>query len=141
MWRTRWSLLFFFAVVMVALLIGGWLLWPQTAIRRDNAAKIREGMMLIEVEAILGGPPRDDSNGPVSHDDGEGGWVIGGNQYEAALEGDNDEVIGRERHWYSDTALVTVRFDLTDRVTEIRHRPLYPVERGAWESLRRWLRL
>jgi hypothetical protein len=45
------------AAAVVALAIGVWLLWPRTAITRENAEKIRLGMTLAEVEAILGGPP------------------------------------------------------------------------------------
>jgi hypothetical protein len=49
-------------VAGIALLaFGVWLLWPRTAITRENAAKILPGMTLAEVEAILGGPARDET--------------------------------------------------------------------------------
>jgi hypothetical protein len=52
----------------VALATGAtaWLLWPRTAVTRENAPKVRVGMPLAEVEAILGGPARDEATGPVT---------------------------------------------------------------------------
>jgi hypothetical protein len=44
------------------------LLWPRTAITPENAAKVREGMTREEVEAILGGPERDEYGGPLLAD-------------------------------------------------------------------------
>jgi hypothetical protein len=38
-------------------------LWPRTAITRENAAKIQAGMTLPEVAALLGGPARDEGMG------------------------------------------------------------------------------
>src|SRR5260370_35884132 len=35
---------------------GLWLLWPRSAITREKAGKIQEGMTPHEVEAIFGGP-------------------------------------------------------------------------------------
>src|SRR6266566_3187740 len=54
--------LFLFGLLVALLVVGAgvWLLWPRTAITRENAAKIEVGMTLGEVEAILGGPPRND---------------------------------------------------------------------------------
>src|SRR5690242_5130368 len=45
-----------------------WLLLPRTAITRENAALIQVGMTRAKVQAILGGPPRNDTSGPVSLD-------------------------------------------------------------------------
>jgi len=53
------------AVVVVGLAIGVWTLWPRTAITEENAAKLRPGMTLAEVEAILGGPARIETTGPT----------------------------------------------------------------------------
>jgi hypothetical protein len=51
-----------FAVLVALILFGvsAWELWPrdQSAINRVIAEKIRVGMTLSEVQAILGGPPR-----------------------------------------------------------------------------------
>src|SRR6516165_8145364 len=54
--RTR-RLLLFTMPALALLAVGVLLLWPRTAITRENAAKIREGMTRAEVEAILGKTP------------------------------------------------------------------------------------
>ena len=42
--------------------VGVWLLWPRTAITRENGAKLRERMTRAEVVAILGGPERNEGD-------------------------------------------------------------------------------
>ena len=45
----------------VGLVAGVWAILPRpSAINRENAAKIKEGMTLAEVEAILGGRARNE---------------------------------------------------------------------------------
>ena len=56
---TRRRLLLFALAAVVVLAAGVWLLWPQPAITPENAAKIKQGMTLMEVEAILGAPAGD----------------------------------------------------------------------------------
>jgi hypothetical protein len=47
-------------VVVLAACI--WLMWPrQSSITHANVARIQNGMVLAEVEALLGGPPRDET--------------------------------------------------------------------------------
>src|SRR4051812_18163811 len=72
MTRRRWLLLGM--VVAAAVLAAGlWLIQPpRSAINGENAAKIRRGMTLAEVEAILGGPPRADSTCPLLFEDDPG---------------------------------------------------------------------
>jgi hypothetical protein len=53
----RRRLLAILAVVVLA--VSGWLLWPRTGITPENAAKIRPGMTMAEVETLLGGPAGD----------------------------------------------------------------------------------
>jgi hypothetical protein len=50
------------------LVLTAWQLWPRTAITRENAEQIQPGMTLTEVEAILGGPARDEYGGPLVAD-------------------------------------------------------------------------
>jgi hypothetical protein len=52
-------------VAVVAALAGVWLLWPRTALTRENAERIEMGMTLAQVEAIMGGPARDETTGRV----------------------------------------------------------------------------
>jgi hypothetical protein len=68
MTRRSRRLLIALPVAVVLTLALAWLLWPRMAITRDNAAKITVGMTLAEVEAILGGPARDETTGPVTLD-------------------------------------------------------------------------
>jgi hypothetical protein len=51
------------ATVVVGLAAGVYMVWPRTAITVGNAKRITEGMTLVEVEAVLGGPARDESGG------------------------------------------------------------------------------
>jgi hypothetical protein len=62
---TRRRLLLVVLAGLLALGVGVWLLWPESAINAGNFAKIRVGMTLTEVESLLRGPERDDSSGPV----------------------------------------------------------------------------
>jgi hypothetical protein len=45
-------------LVVVALLLTDWLLW-EPGLTEDNVRRIRPGMTLAEVEALLGGPAAD----------------------------------------------------------------------------------
>src|SRR6516162_7726428 len=64
----RRLLLLCLPVSLAALGLAAWLLWPRTAITPENAEKVQRGMTLAEVEAILGGPARDDATGPLTSD-------------------------------------------------------------------------
>ena len=49
-----------------ALGLALWLLWPrESAITEENIASIQIGMTRAQVEAILGGPARDESDGRI----------------------------------------------------------------------------
>lgn len=115
---------------IVALAALAWLLWsrmPMTAITLANAAKIREGMTVGEVEAVLGGPARDDCTGPIVY----------------------DASVGRVSHslpqgllniWQSDTVQLSVVF--RDGVV-VYHSPLpvHRVDGSFFDRLRRWFGL
>ncbi len=47
----------------------------RSAISREAAARIEQGMSLADVEALLGGPPRDESTGPLTADRADDGQV------------------------------------------------------------------
>jgi hypothetical protein len=123
--RTRRLLLF---VVPAAVLVLGlaWLRWPRTAITRENASKIAEGMTLAEVEAILGGPVRDDSTGPLASDLSE------------ALEAYDRP--GRLK-WQSDCAVICLNLDAAGNVGKVSVVPVRRAEEGPLDRLRRWLGL
>src|SRR5690242_10055806 len=63
----RRALLLGTAGVVAALALAVWVGWPRTsAITKENVAKIKDGMTQAEVEVILGGAARDDSDGLCS---------------------------------------------------------------------------
>jgi hypothetical protein len=69
--KRRRLLLFGLLAGLLVLGVGGWLLWPwprSSAITAENAAKIQKGMTLAEVEAILGGPARNETTGPTFYE-------------------------------------------------------------------------
>jgi hypothetical protein len=97
---------------LVALAVAAWLLWPRTAITRENAAKIQPGMTLAEVEAFLGGPARDESTGPLTDDDDVDDEPAGFPVVLFAPSCDGEMIAAHDRHfWISDSVVVRVCFN------------------------------
>jgi hypothetical protein len=124
---------------VIASVALAWLLWPRTAITRQAAARIAPGLSLAEVNAILGGPARDETTGPVGRldppefalPDARGiRWRISIGDLRPGLQ-----------RWQSDEASVWVHFDDEGRVTDCHTFPMRRVEEGALDRLRRWLPL
>jgi hypothetical protein len=131
----RRLLLFGLLAGLLALGVCGWLLLPRTAITRENAAKIQVGMTLAEVEVNLGGPPRDDTTGPVVTESGYGGNTL---WLEDVCLPFGDQ---RPHIWKSDCVLVLVSVGADGRVANfIAFRQQRRVE-NSLDMLRRWLRL
>src|SRR5947209_17090532 len=67
--------------VVAALAVAVWMVWPRrSVITRENIDRITDGMTLDEVEAILGGPARDEV-GNLSCNPVQGGrrcWMTNG---------------------------------------------------------------
>jgi hypothetical protein len=65
---SRRALLWLAGVVLVvgALFLTDWLLW-QPGLTEDNARRLRPGMTLAEVEALLGGPAADSFEMPPDY--------------------------------------------------------------------------
>jgi hypothetical protein len=113
----------------VALAVGLWWVWPRTAITRENAERIREGMTLAEVEAILGGPARDEA----------GRRMFARVEYDRPLPASVSAC-----EWIGKQDAVCVGFDADDRVVYVvagRVTPPPERERGAFDRLRRQLGL
>ncbi len=110
---TRRGLLLLAAAVALGPLVGCWLLTPRTAIMRWNAARIEIGMTPAEVEAILGGPARQE-----------------GGPYLMTMR-------APDMLWETPDLAVCVWFDGAGRVRSVR---VYHDD-GPPEFLRRWLRL
>jgi hypothetical protein len=91
---------------VLALGAGVLLLWPRTAITRENAAKIKEGMTLAQVEALLGGPPRSETTGATLTVDEQ---PMGALQHFAFQLNMNRKPMPPK--WQSDHVVIAVRFD------------------------------
>jgi hypothetical protein len=99
----RRLLVFGLLATLIGLGVGGWLLWPKsTAITRESAAKIQKGMTLAEVEAILGGPARDDTTGLIENDFDDKSWNVRFGVFKPC----NDY-----QTWESDFVFIWVGFD------------------------------
>jgi hypothetical protein len=123
--RTRRRLLLFILASVAVLAVGAWLLWPRTAITRENAAKIKEGMTLAEVEAILGGPARNESDMPDNFINDA--FVMNGEQPFT------------EKRWASPGRVVILHFDDSCRVIR-RTTTDFGVDHSLFDMVRRWFR-
>jgi hypothetical protein len=132
--RRRLLLLGLPAALMVALL-AAWLLWPRTAITRANAARVENGMTLVEVEAILGGPARDESSGELQPD---GGWQeVRRLMVMEMIRSDDPQY----RLWKSNTLLIGVHLAADGRVYSTESVPVQRVHESPFDRLRRWIGL
>ena len=132
--RTRHLLLLALPAVL-ALGLVAWLLWPRTditAITEENAEKIREGITVAEIEAILGGSGRSESTG----------------RFLPAMSNEQFREIAirfrpAEPHseWQSNQVRVLVRFDPEGRVKEWTCFPVRRESESPVDMLRRWLGL
>ncbi len=123
----------------IAVLVVGVLLWttrpPETAITRNNAAKIRKGMAEEEVQAILGGPPRLEMTGrPVDVDDA----AVSPRTATIWLKGASDLTV---HHWASDEVQVSVAFGTDGRAFLISVIPVCPTPESIFEMVYRSLSL
>ena len=148
---TRRRILLGVPIVVAAFLIGLWLLWPRTAITADNAAKIKNGMTLEQVVAILGGPERDESTGPIEADDPDIDEAVrtGREPPEAAvgrvellqLDFPHQGMVEAGRYWKTDRLMVRIELDQDGRVSWILVQPVRRQHESLLNRLRRWLRL
>jgi hypothetical protein len=124
----------FFSLAAVGLAGVAWLLWPRTAITRENVAKVELGMTLPEVVAILGGPARDETTGPTERDPDVDGPEIDPDY----LNGQPDP---SAYTWQSDRVAILVLFGSDDRVEDFGVRQSRRTRESLLDMLRRWLRL
>jgi hypothetical protein len=134
----RLALFPFVAAFLVGLAFVAWLLWPRpTAINRENAAQIQVGMTLAEVEAVLGGPPRDDGIGVLAFERPDGSEAT---MTRAELRGELNQ-LPDVKQWLSDEILVEVTLDDAGRVASTTVDPVRLAHLGPIDRLRRWLGL
>jgi hypothetical protein len=139
--RTR-RLLIALPVALALSLAVAWLVWPRTAITRENAEKIQEGMTLAEVETILGGPPRDETTGPVVLDPD---LIEPGAGWEGSLQGRWLDFMfveppAKRVMWHSDQVVVWVPWH-AGCVNACDYFPLRRADESPIDMIRRWLRL
>jgi hypothetical protein len=122
---------------LLVLGVGGWMLWPRTAITRENAAKIETGMTLTEVEAILGGPERDESTGPLFIDDDTNrrARIIPGSMHKLNFP-PREEYI-----WKSNRVMTRVVLDLNGRMAFCEIMFVRRADESPCDMIRRLLRL
>jgi hypothetical protein len=135
---SRRLLLFpFLGAVLVGLALGVLLLWPRpSTIIRENAAKIQVGMTPGEVEAILGGPPRDDGVGLIVYQRPDG---TKGTASQSELSDSLD--LPDEKHWLSDEIHVEITLDDAGRVADVTVEAVQRASEGPIDRLRHWLGL
>jgi hypothetical protein len=144
--RGRALLLTLFFVV-ASCLLAAWLLRPQTAITQENAAKITEGMTRAEVEALLGGPARDETTGPVVLDRNDDLEVdLQAAHYEHLLvKSLRNQAAGvgfpRAVEWHSNQVSILVRFNRAGCVTDCNSIPRRRTNESPLDMVRRWLGL
>jgi hypothetical protein len=126
MTRRAHRLILALPVAVVLVLAVAWLLWPRTAITRENADKIQNGMRLAEVEELLGGPARNESDMP-------------NNFIRDAFINPGPPPFQHKR-WASPALVVFVDFDESGRVTRHSHFA-FNEDRSLVDRLRRWLGL
>lgn len=137
--RRRRFLLVFLAAVLAGLAFGVWLLWPPepvSEINQEHAARIRPGMTLAEVEAILGGPARREGDGPIEPDYEAFASVADLEQHLKATV----RLTGRgAKLWRSHRAMIWVAFNADGRVCETTWCPARFQRHAALELIRQWL--
>jgi hypothetical protein len=116
------------------------LMWPRkSAITVENAERIKEGMALAEVEAILGGPARDESTGPVAsvaQPEGiEIALVVSPLMVERIFGKDSRQPL----EWRSNQLILLVQFDAQGQVTDWRPIPTRRINESPFEMVGRLL--
>jgi hypothetical protein len=132
---TRRRLLVFglLAAVVLLSIVAALVLWPRPGITRANATRIQVGMTLAEVEAVLGGPPRDEAvNQNVVDLD-----IVGQGKLLEAIA----RMSRHHRQWQSDEVRIYVDFFPEGPVTSCAAAPLGDPDSSLFDRVRRRLRL
>ena len=133
---------------------GFWMLNPRTAITRENVARIKEGMTLAEIEAILGGPARKEAAGPLVPDLILDGDTKSNRETAERFGYAVTDLMSSPRYliWQSSESMIAVSFvkkvDDKGRITEYgenaTHLHWFAMRRAdesPLDVMRRWLRL
>ena len=135
---TRRRLLVAFVACVAFGFVGVYMVWRPTAITWESFYGIRVGMTLEQVEAILGGPERDDGDGQWEFD-------VLFDQHVAVMGADG--VPGKAgplwdspaHKWAADQVIIRLWFDPEGRVTAGHAAPVRRLPVRLIDRLRRWL--
>jgi len=137
---TKRKLVVLGVIMVTAAVIAYAVLSARSAINAENAAKIQVGMDLATVEALLGGPARDESTGRLTTDetqnDAEGVFAV--KMWRVYMSADMSQ---RAQYWSSDEFIVHVDFNELGLVVHVETLRVRRVAEWPWAKLRRWLRL
>jgi hypothetical protein len=137
---TKRKLLVLLGVIMVTAAVITYAVWSaRSAINAENAAKIEIGMDLATVEALLGGPARDESTGRLTttdttQNDAEGVFVV--KTWRVYMSAGMSQ---RAQNWSSDEIIVFVEFNDIGLVERVETSCVSRVAEWPWDRLRRWL--
>jgi hypothetical protein len=131
--RKRWALVIVLLAVLGCAAFGAALYFARSDITPANAAKLREGMTLAEVEQVLGGPARFEYDGLVTPD---ADWKTINKFSERRVEG-----VAMTKRWNSASVSVDADFDRDGRLIASYSLPCRPAEENLIDRLRRWLGL
>jgi hypothetical protein len=152
--RRRWLVGSSLGVIAAAVAVTGCAWLARSHINQENFDHIHVGMTLAEVEAILGGPARDESTGPLTMnmedegDEEESGqarraidrailwWWMSQVPTEFGRPGDGQPF---SQSWVSNSLVVGIDFDAEGKVTGKSRLPVRRVRESMLELLRRWL--
>jgi hypothetical protein len=113
------------AILGVSAFVVGWFVAPRDRISESNCELIREGMTLLEVETVLGGP--------------EGAYTSDGKDWSMGMLGNGKRQIGHTvQVWVGDDGGIRIDFDEDERVA-IPH--WYPRRVSFFARVRGWMRL
>ena len=129
-----------FAAIVV---LAGFVRWaqPGTAITRENSAKVRVGMTLVEVETILGGPPRNETTGPLELDAVEPADWEEGTLQRRWIDFMFVEPPAKRVMWHSDQVVIWVQWNAAGYVNACDYFPQRRAAESPLDMLRRWFGL
>lgn len=141
--RKRRTFLLGLAGCLAVLACVVFLAQDHSAINPANYERIQVGMPLAEVEAILGGPARDEATGPIVADENDDldflEWKVDifRISYDWTLLNATKDV----QRWNSDRLMIRVEPDEQRRVAGKARLEVRRVQESPWQKVRRWLRV